>query len=117
MKLLRLALCAAAMAAFVAGCASRSQAEVLAPNENLLAQGIPPIPMALVRQVERYTDFRGHGFVDWHPTRAEMLVAHRTAGASTAQLFRVAGPLAEPEQLTDFADPVTEASYEPREGR
>ena len=37
-------------------------------------------------------------------------------GASTAQLFRVAGPLAEPEQLTDASDPVRDASYEPRDG-
>ncbi|WP_428424792.1 alpha/beta fold hydrolase [Methylibium sp.] len=89
----------------------------LLPNENLVVQGIPPIPMPLVQQVEKYTDFRGHGFVDWHPLRDEMLVSHRKAGANTAQLFRVASPLASPEQLTDFADPVTEASYEPRQGR
>lgn len=122
MKHLRLALCAAATTALLAGCATRPVAtkpssDVLAPNENLLVQGVPPIPMAMVRQVERYTDFRGHGFVDWHPTRTEMLVAHRTAGASTAQLFRVGAPLAEPEQLTAYADPVSKASYEPRDGR
>ena len=89
----------------------------LLPNENLVLQGVPPIPMSLVRQVERYTDFRGHGFADWHPVREEMLVAHRKAGASTEQLFRLSGPLASPEQLTAFTDPVREASYEPRAGR
>lgn len=88
-----------------------------APNPNLFVQGIPPVPVSLVNQVAKYTDFRGHGFVDWHPSRREMIVAHRKAGASTAQLFRVASPLAEPEQLTDFADPVTTASYEPRDGK
>lgn len=108
------------LACALAGCGSTAnspEAGSLLPNENLVVQGIPPIPMALVRQVERYTDVRGHAFVDWHPLKEEMLVAHRRAGASTAQLFRVAGPLAAPEPLTDFADPVTEASYEPREGR
>ncbi len=90
--------------------------ETLAPNSNLVARGIPPIPMSLVRQAARYTDFRGHGFVDWHPTKREMLVSHRPAGGSTVQLFRVAGPLAPPEQLTNFADPVKSASYEPRRG-
>jgi dipeptidyl aminopeptidase/acylaminoacyl peptidase len=111
---------AALLACALAGCGSPArspEAGTLLPNENLRTEGIPPIPMALVRQVERYTDFRGHAFVDWHPSREEMLVAHRRAGASTAQLFRVAGPLAAPEPLTDFTDPVTEASYEPREGR
>jgi dipeptidyl aminopeptidase/acylaminoacyl peptidase len=45
-----------------------------------------------------------------------MLVSHRPAGASTSQLFRVGAPLAVPEQLTDSADPVTVARYEPRHG-
>ena len=54
----------------------------------------------------RYGDFRGHGFVDWHPSRREMLVSHRKAGASTVQIHRLASPLGELEQLTDFADPV-----------
>ena len=89
----------------------------LSPNANLVTQGIPPIPMSLVREVEKYTDFRGHSFVDWHPQRREMLVAHRRAGASTAQLFRLRAPMAELEPLTQFADPVTGASYEPHEGR
>jgi dipeptidyl aminopeptidase/acylaminoacyl peptidase len=97
--------------------AAAASAAVLPPNPNLVAQGIPPIPLSLVAQVEKYTDFRGHGFVQWHPQRREMLVTHRKAGGNTAQLFRIPGPLAEPEQLTDFADPVTSASYEPREGK
>ncbi len=104
-----------AVAITLAGCALAPT--VVAPNANLIAQGIPPIPAALARQVDRYSDFRGHTLVDWHPARAEMLVAHRKAGGNTAQLFRVASPLAEPEQLTDFADPVTTARYEPRDGR
>lgn len=92
-------------------------AGTLLPNENLVVQGVPAIPVSLVQQVERYTDFRGHGFADWHPARDEMLVSHRPGGANTAQLFRVPGPLAAPVALTDFADPVTEASYEPGLGR
>jgi dipeptidyl aminopeptidase/acylaminoacyl peptidase len=88
----------------------------VAPNPNLVVQGIPPIPASLVEQVARYTDFRGHDFVEWHPTRREMLVAHRQAGGSTQQLFRVAAPMAEPEPLTDFAEPVRAATWEPRHG-
>ncbi len=88
----------------------------LEPDANLTAQGIPPIPLSLVREVERYTDFRGHSFVDWHPSKREMLVSHRAAGASTAQLFRIAAPLATPEPLTDGSEPVRTASWEPRRG-
>ena len=96
--------------------AGSAPVEVLAPNANLVVQGIPPIPLSLVKQAAKYTDFRGHSFVDWHPTKREMLVSHRPAGGSTTQLFRVPGPLATPEPLTDFADPVRSASYEPRRG-
>jgi dipeptidyl aminopeptidase/acylaminoacyl peptidase len=91
-------------------------AAVVAPNANLVAQGIPPVPAALAEQVAKYTDFRGHSFVEWHPTKREMLVSHRKAGGSTVQLFRVAAPLAEPEALTDANEPVRSASYEPLKG-
>ncbi len=91
--------------------------KTIAPNANLVAQGIPPIPASLAEQVAKYTDFRGHTFVDWHPTRRDMLVSHLKAGASTPQLFRISAPMAEPEQLTDTTDPVRDASYEPRDGK
>ena len=91
--------------------------DVVPPNANLVTQGIPPIPASLAAQVAKYTDFRGHTFADWHPTQREMLIAHRKAGGNTAQLYRLRGPMAEPEPLTDAADPVTTASYEPRDGR
>ena len=64
---------AGAAAGSLPGCASPTRdapAAVLAPNANLFAQGIPPVPLALVAKVERYTEFRGHEFVDWHPMRA-----------------------------------------------
>ncbi len=89
---------------------------VVVPNANLVLQDIPSIPAALAQQVARYTDFRGHGFLEWHPTRREMLVTHRKAGGSTTQLFRITAPMAEPEALTDFAEPVSRASWEPQRG-
>nr|WP_316638382.1 prolyl oligopeptidase family serine peptidase [uncultured Roseateles sp.] len=92
------------------------EASVLKPNANLVAQGIPDIPTQLVEQVARYTDFRGHSFVDWHPLKREMLVSHRKAGANTVQLYLLRSPMAEPEQLTDSADPVRQASFEPLSG-
>ena len=108
-----------ALGAVMCACASPAADDgaVLAPNANLLAQGIPPISMALVKRVEQYTDFRGHGFVDWHPAREEMLVSHRKAGDSVPQIYRLAGPMGALEQLTDGAERVSEASYEPRDGR
>ena len=109
-----------ALAALLGACALPAPPNpraVLEPNANLLVQGIPPIPMALVDRVARYTDFRGHGFVGWHPVREEMLVSHRKAGDSVPHIYRLARPMGELEQLTEGAEPVRNASYEPREGR
>jgi len=108
---------AAARAAAAAAASAATAQAVYPPNPNLIAQGIPPIPMRLVSQVAKYTEFRGHGFVDWHPARREMLVSHRKEGGNTAQIFRVSAPNGELEQLTDFPDPVTQATYEPRDGK
>jgi acetyl esterase/lipase len=107
---------APAAAASASAAASAAVVETLAPNANLVTQGIPPIPMSLVRQAGKYTDFRGHTFLAWHPTQREMLVSHRPAGASTAQLYRVPAPMAAPELLTEMTDPVRSASYEPKRG-
>jgi poly(3-hydroxybutyrate) depolymerase len=118
------ALLAATAALAMAGCTTPSQQppssaspQAVAPNPNLFVQGIPAVPQALADSVARYADFRGHGFVDWHPTRREMLVSHRLRGKSTAQLFRLASPLGALEPLTDLPEPITSGSYEPREGR
>jgi dipeptidyl aminopeptidase/acylaminoacyl peptidase len=87
------------------------------PPPALLLQGVPPVPQALADDTARYAEFAGHALLDWHPTRREMLVSHRPAGGNVPQLYRLADPLAEPEPLTDGAEPVTRAWYEPREGR
>ena len=123
MRLFRAAATLTALATLLTACGSAPPpvappaVDVIPPNANLVAQGIPPIPAGIAAQVAKYTDFAGHSFVDWHPTRREMLVSHRKLGASVPQLFRVASPLAEPEPLTDGAEPVRNASYEPRDGR
>ena len=109
--------CACLLMACAGPTAAPPAAQVLAPNANLLAQGIPPIATALVERVAKYTDFRGHSFVDWHPTRNEMLVAHRKAGDSVPQIYRLDNPMGELQQLTEGAERVTSASYEPRDGR
>jgi protease II len=108
--------CAAIAVITLAACATPPQA-VVEPNPNLFVQGIPRVEQALAREVDKYTDFRGHAFVDWHPTQREMLIAHRAAGSSTVQLHRLAAPFATPEALTAGNEPVSNGSYEPQQGR
>lgn len=89
---------------------------VIKPNAHLLADGIVPIKKKLLEAVGPYTEFRGFGFVDWHPKRLEMLVRHRAPGADTVQIYRLTKPGAALEQLTDFPEPIYAASYEPVNG-
>ncbi|WP_418320243.1 S9 family peptidase [Piscinibacter sakaiensis] len=118
---LGLALLSIAFSGLLAACASAPEKPAadsqITPNPNLVVQGIPPLPTRIATELAPYGEFRGHGFVDWHPTRREMLISHRPAGGNTAQLFQLAAPLAEPVQLTDAPEPVTSAAWEPRDGR
>lgn len=70
---------------------------VLTPNANLVVQGIPAIGQSLVDRVQKFTDFRGHGFVDWHPAQRQMLISHRKAGDALTQIYLLRSPMAEPE--------------------
>ncbi|MDO9074712.1 MAG: prolyl oligopeptidase family serine peptidase [Rubrivivax sp.] len=92
-------------------------AAVLAPPAAMRTEGVPALPAAPLEAAQRYNRVAGHGFADWHPTRREMLVSHRVPGASTTQLFRVRAPMAPPEPLTDGADPVAVARWEPSQGQ
>ena len=81
-----------------------SAADVVAPNPDLTAEGVPPIPAALAAKVAPYTEFRPATAVSWHPTKRELIVARRAV--NTTQLHRVAEPGGELRQLTDFTEPV-----------
>lgn len=96
--------------------ASAQTAEVLTPPAALVIQGIPAIPKTLAARVAAYTEFRGHGFADWHPTKAEMLVAHRPEGANVTQLFRLESASGKLIPFTSGAEPVGAGHYEPRKG-
>ncbi len=85
--------------------------ELLAPNENLVVEGLPPIPAALAEKASRYTEFRSADLFDWHPTRREVLIGTRFA--DTNQVHQVATPLGDRRQLTFFPDRVLGASYQP----
>src|SRR5256886_7372729 len=84
-------------------------ADVVAPDSNLKAEGIPPIPAALVAKVAPYTEFKPATIVSWHPERRELIVARRAGNVT--QLHRVAAPGNEPEQLTAFSEPVRFGAY------
>jgi dipeptidyl aminopeptidase/acylaminoacyl peptidase len=91
--------------------AAGQEADVLAPGENLVAEGIPPIPAELAERAGRYNESRGAELFDWHPTKREILIGTRFA--DTTQVHSVANPGGDRRQLTFFPDRVMGASYRP----
>ena len=56
-----------------------AQSDEIVPNENLVVEGIPKIPVSLAESVGRYSEFRTASFASWHPTKREMLIETRFA--------------------------------------
>jgi dipeptidyl aminopeptidase/acylaminoacyl peptidase len=100
------------LAAFCAGAVA--QEGMLTPPAALVMDNVPPVPSAVAARVSKYTEFKPTGIATWHPTKKEMLVVRRYR--NTPQIFRVARPGAPLELMTDYPEPVTDASYEPKKG-
>src|SRR6187431_2878769 len=94
---------------------AHAQNKVIAPAENLVADGIPAISTSLAEDVRRYTESRPAHFADWHPSRREMLISTRFG--NTAQIHQVKLPGGARTQLPFFGEPVSGASFEPVQGR
>src|SRR5256884_4557212 len=92
-----------------------AQPEVVTPNDNLVTDGLPPVPAAIAAAARPYSEFRTAAFWDWHPTRREMIIGTRFGDAQ--QLHRVRSRGGARTQLTFFPDPVSSASYQPTDGR
>lgn len=99
---------------FFSGLMTVAQAADIIPGDNLVVEGIPPIPASLAQTVDRYTQFRSAGLLSWHPQRREVLITTRFG--DVAQVHRVAFPLGSRQQMTFFSEPVFRASYQPTKG-
>jgi dipeptidyl aminopeptidase/acylaminoacyl peptidase len=71
---------------------------------NLVLDNIPTVDTPLTARLEEYMNARGASFVDWLPD-GSLLVSTRFGDVE--QIHRVAGPLADREQLTFYKEPVT----------
>jgi len=77
---------------------------------NIVYDGAPPTPPALQAAIAPYYNARSAAFVDWLPDGG-MLISTRFG--DTAQLHRVAAPMAARTQLTFFGEPITQAKVRP----
>src|SRR5438046_6587144 len=98
----------------IAPAPARPQAADVAPGDNLVTKGIPPIPGAIAEEARRYRQLRTAAFWDWHPTRREMLIGTRFGDAQQLHVVKLPGGAR--TQLTFFPDPVSGASYQPTRG-
>ena len=106
-----------AIAALAMGLSIASAQDFVVPNTNLTTDGMPAIPKAIADKVSLYTEFRGYSFAQWHPKDGSMLVRHREAGASIAQVYQLRAPGGKLEKLTDFPEPVSQIAFEPNDGK
>ena len=96
------------------GSAAAADDGVVLPNENLVAEGIPPVPRTLAERVGPYLESRVASFLSWHPTRREMLVSTRFGDVN--QVHRVARPMGARTQLTFYPERVGAARWRPGKG-
>ena len=99
---------------FVAGVSVKAQNDAIAPGENLVVEGVPPIQAALAETAGQYTENREAFQTDWHPTRREMIIGTRFG--NTYQAHVVAMPQGARRQLTFFPEPVYGGTFHPKGG-
>ncbi|HEY2587845.1 MAG TPA: prolyl oligopeptidase family serine peptidase [Tepidisphaeraceae bacterium] len=97
-----------------ATCLAAGREDAVIPGDNLVLDGIPPIPARLADDVRPYTNFRGAGIASWHPVRREMLIY--TQFGEAPQIHVVKCPGGARTQLTFFRDPVSDATFQPTRG-
>lgn len=94
-------------------CLAFAQApQAVVPGENLVLDGIPPIPTKTAEQVSRYTEFRAATLQSWNPKRKEMLISTRFA--DVPQLHYVKFPGGARTQLTFFPERVLGGTFPPK---
>jgi dipeptidyl aminopeptidase/acylaminoacyl peptidase len=84
------------------------------PGENLVVEGVPPVPASIAEDSLRYTESRGAAFTSWHPKRHEMLISTRFG--NTSQVHVVRAPGGARTQLTFFPDRVGGGEFDPGNG-
>ena len=86
----------------------------IAPNENLVTDGIPQIPTSIAEAVGRYTEFRSASLSNWHPLKREMLIFTRFGDVPQVHLVKMPGGAR--TQLTFFPERISGASFNPKHG-
>jgi dipeptidyl aminopeptidase/acylaminoacyl peptidase len=87
-----------------------AQEPALPVPPNVVAEGVPPVPVALADAIFPYGQFRRARLLSWHPTERRILIATRF---DQPQLFDVRAPGGARRQLTFFGDGVAAPDERP----
>ena len=90
------------------------QQTAVPPPENLVVDGVPPVPPSIADLAGRYSEYRLAFPADWHPQRREMLIGTRFG--NTFQTHVVKMPAGARQQLTFFNEPVYGGKFQPTSG-
>lgn len=95
--------------------AESKETSVSLPNpDNLIIEGVPPVPLNVVSDCEKYTHYRQAAVSSWHPTKKEMLI--NTRFSDTQQVHHVKVPAGARTQLTFYPDRVFGGTFQPDSG-
>ncbi|HEY6952565.1 MAG TPA: prolyl oligopeptidase family serine peptidase [Bacteroidota bacterium] len=85
--------------------------QTIVPGDNLVIDGIPPIPAGIAEQVGRYTEFRSASLESWNPKAKQMLITTRFG--DVPQLHYIKFPGGARTQLTFFPERVLGGTFPP----
>ncbi len=80
-------------------------------NGNLVLQNMPPIPVEIKAELNRYQNIRSAGFVDWADDDQSIYI--RTRFGDVSQLHLVSQPGGTRYQMTFFDEPIGSVSKKP----
>src|SRR5215212_7998835 len=80
-----------------------AQNDSLTVADNLVTDGIPALPAAVVAAVKKYTESRSAVITSWHPLKKQMLIVTRFRNTPQIHLVKMAGWAR--KQLTLFDGP------------
>jgi dipeptidyl aminopeptidase/acylaminoacyl peptidase len=86
-------------------------AQTLPIPENLVSENIPALQSSIVNDVKVYTESRSASFIEWHPTKKEMLISTRFGNANQLHYVKMAG--GDRKQITFFDEPIATATFDP----
>lgn len=91
---------------------SNDQTGIFVPvPETIINENVPPIPVEIKQKLKQYNELKSARIADWDPRGKGMIITTRLD--DTTQLYWVDKPMGKSKQLTDYKEPVRNATFSP----